>query len=320
MQAGFHGTAGLKEQLAHFHDYVGSMRPGKALYCASTENDSVFCLLECQEVPGSEGGSPSDETHKAYAIAKFEILLDDTALRITGMDATTTRNILCHKTIARRNTMHVCMLPMLPRARAGGPMHHASASVRCTDIHERFQLGPADAPLLAAHSPMHTSMRAALKVGCMQSSAWALQADIFLYKLYCILYYQNSRSPAICRPVDFLDWNDKPIFCSAAKCIHGILVPLPVTLAVNARICRRLAFHISQATSKKWASTGMSTCLQQRDPCASAREVMCIYLRDLHAKFCTSDLTLSSASAVIVLENGCATEHTPQFSSHSGHT
>jgi len=108
------GTAGLKEQLAHFHDYVGSMRPGKALYCASTENDSVFCLLECQEVPGSEGGSPSDETHKAYAIAKFEILLDDTALRIT-------------------------------------------------DIHERFQLGPADAPLLAAHSPMHTSMRAALK-------------------------------------------------------------------------------------------------------------------------------------------------------------
>lgn len=50
---------------------------------ASEESDAVFVLLESEEVPVDEG-KPYDERHRGYGIAKFDVLLDETALRVTG--------------------------------------------------------------------------------------------------------------------------------------------------------------------------------------------------------------------------------------------
>ncbi|KAG1677394.1 hypothetical protein FOA52_010774 [Chlamydomonas sp. UWO 241] len=109
------GTVGVRDRLVHTHDMGGALQPKSVVLSAATEDDdSVFCLIECEEVPGAEGGIPSDEVHRAYGIVKFDVLFDDTALRVTEM-------------------------------------------------FERYQLGPNDAPLLAVHAGAHKDMRAALK-------------------------------------------------------------------------------------------------------------------------------------------------------------
>ena len=69
----------------------GSMRPIRTVLTAANEvDDSVFCLVECEErlhESKEEMGLPNEKRwdHKAYSIVKFDILLDDTSRIVTGI-------------------------------------------------------------------------------------------------------------------------------------------------------------------------------------------------------------------------------------------
>jgi len=78
------GIEGLQGKLLMEQHTPGMLQPVRVVYSAADDDaDVVFCLVEC-EASGIEEGRPGC---KGYAIVKFDVLLDDTTWRITGVTA-----------------------------------------------------------------------------------------------------------------------------------------------------------------------------------------------------------------------------------------